>query len=295
MTTTAWPIASPDCEATSANPNIPFRFYFAYFCFALVLSSAAVLVLGATAAAQQTSQEKQLFEALNKSRQEAGQPALEWDERLAQPARQHSKLMAESNQLGHSLKGEPPVAERLAATGIRFNRSGENVGYNSDFNDLHRAWMESSGHRENILNPNFTVVGIGIAQGDDGLYYATQDFAHALAQHTAEQAEDLVAQAINELRQKERHSPLERINKAGLRDLACNMARSGKLDAQRAAELPNVRESLVYNNSRPEELPATAKKMLDNNRIAQFAAGACFTGDHPENPGGTFYVVLAFY
>ena len=255
------------------------------------------LLLGAALAmqAQKSPQEKQLFDQLNQSRQKAGVPALEWDERLAEAARRHSQLMVDQNELGHVLKGEPPVADRLAATGVHFNRSGENVGYNTDFNDIHRAWMESEGHRENILSPNYNVVGIGVARSDDGLFYATQDFAHALPQRTAEQAEDLAAASFETLRKNDGRTALERITDPRLHDLACSMAHSGKLDPQQPMKLPDVREALVYNNSLPEDLPDSARAIAKRNRYTKYAVGACFTGDQPGNAGGTFYVVMTFY
>ncbi|MGZ4814183.1 MAG: CAP domain-containing protein [Terriglobales bacterium] len=245
--------------------------------------------------AQQTPQEKQLFEQLNGSRREAGRDPLGWDERLAQAARQHTRHMIEANKLGHVVDGEAPVPERLATTGIRFNRSGENVGYNTDFADLHRAWMESPGHRENILNPNYNVVGIGVAQGEDGLFYATQDFAHALPQRTAEQAEELAADAFDNLRKQAKRNPLEHVKNARVEELACSMAKSGKLNPRQASTLPYVRTAVVYNNSRSEELPESARKLARQTDLTKYSVGACFTTDQPSNPGGTFYVVMAFY
>jgi uncharacterized protein YkwD len=40
-----------------------------------------------------------------------------------------------------------------------------------------KGWMDSKGHRENILNPGFTEIGIGIARNDKGETYFTQEFA----------------------------------------------------------------------------------------------------------------------
>ncbi len=138
-------------------------------------------------------------------------------------------------------------------------------------------------------------MGIGVQRSDDGLYYATQDFAHALPQRSADQADDLVAENVAKFRSQANRLPLERIKGTGLNALACSMAKAGKLDPQAAIRLPNVREAVVYNNSRPEVLPESAKKILHKGEITQFGVSACFTGDQSNNPGGTFYVVLAFY
>jgi len=252
------------------------------------------VLVGLPALAQQTAQEKQLFDELNADRKDAGLPPLEWDERLANAAREHSKLMADQNQLGHVLKGEPSVAERLAASGIRFNRSGENVGYDSNFNDMTDAWMHSPPHRENMLSPDYNVVGIGVAKTDDGIYFGTQDFAHALPQRTAQQAEDLVAQSFEELRKKS-GPRVERIQDAAVQRVACAMAKTGKIEPKLAMALPDVHSTLVFSDSRPENLPDAAHSLARSNRFTKYAVGACFTGDQPDAPGGTFYVVMTFY
>ena len=242
----------------------------------------------------QTTQEKQLFDELNADRKDAGLPPLKWDERLAEAARQHSKLMANRNQLGHVLQGEPAVAERLAATGIHFNRSGENVGYNSKFDDITNAWMHSPPHRQNMLSPDYDTVGIGVAKSEDGIYFATQDFAQALPQRTAEQAEDLVAQNFDALRKKV-GPRMQRLQEPAVRRLACQMAKVGKLDPKLAMALPDVRSTVVYSDSRPEDLPESARSTAYSNRFTRYAVGVCFSGDQPNAPGGTFYVVMTFY
>jgi hypothetical protein len=193
------------------------------------------------------------------------------------------------------LRGEAAVAERLASSGLRFNRSGENVGYNTNFESLHSEWMNSPPHRENILNPDYTVAGIGVVKAEDGVWWATTDFAHSIVQRTAAQAEDAAAQSFEELRKKLSRMPMERINNAGVRDLACEMAKSGKLSAAAAARLPDVRQSVVYNNSRAEVLPKSAQSLARTSTLSKYAVGACFTADQPNNPGGTFYVVIVFY
>jgi uncharacterized protein YkwD len=287
-------------NATEANRITRFRFCFAYFRhhFSTLAGAAALacfLMSAVPCFSQQNAQEKQLFNQLNDSRKHAGLEPLEWDEHLAQAARAHSQLMASKNQLGHVLPGEPEVGARLAATGVRFNRSAENVAYNTYLNDFDKAWMESPPHKENMLSPNYNVVGIGIAQSDEGLYYATQDFAHSLAHLSEAQAEEVVVNTFNALRTKEGRSPLQRINDSRVRDLACGMAKKGKLDPRKALKLPNVGEAVVYNNSRPEEMPDSARKIAASDRDSKFAVGACFTADQKGNPGGTFFVVMTFY
>jgi hypothetical protein len=298
MMMTAWPIfslRSKTAWGTSYHKlSLLFRLFRRHFCTAFVFC----LWFAAFAAplhAQQGAQEKQLFDRLNDARRQAGLEPLEWDEDLAHAARLHSQLMAKKNQLGHVLPGEEEVSARLVATGIHFNRSGENVAYNSDFDDFTQAWLDSPPHKENMLSPNYNVVGIGVAKSDDGLFYATQDFAHSLAHLSEAQARQLTADAFNSLRTKDGHAPLQVIGGEGVQDLACSMALKGKLDPKRALKLPNVLEAVVFNNSRPEDLPESARKAAERDRYSKFAVGACFTTGQPQNPGGTFFVVMTFY
>ncbi len=241
-----------------------------------------------------TAQERQLVNQLNQSRREAGLPPLQVDPKLTQAAREHSQLMSARNQLGHVLEGEPSVANRLAATGLRFNRSGENVGYNTDFNGLHSGWMNSPPHRENILDPRFTLVGIGVVKGDDGVFWATQDFAHGIAQVPADQAEDLAAQSFEKLRSRTGAPELKREDSATLQKLACEMGNSGQLDPKQVLALPGVHYAITYNNSLPEELPNSARKLAGEKKLTKYAVGACFVNER-NNVGGTYYVLMAFY
>jgi hypothetical protein len=179
-----------------------------------------LIVCIATAAFAQSNQwvrqEQELVKQLNASRREAGLPALRVNPELTEAARKHSAIMAEQDKLSHVLPGEDSVAKRLADTGLRFNRSGENVGYNTDFNGVHEGFMNSPPHRANILSPDYTEVGIGVVHDDKGVWWATQDFAHTLAERSASQAEDLAAQSFTRLRRNAGTPPLKRLNSTRL-------------------------------------------------------------------------------
>lgn len=66
------------------------------------------------------------------------------------------------------------------STGSPSDRAGESVGENIaayyDLASMFQGWMDSAGHRANILNSNYARIGIGIAQNQDGLIYGTQKF-----------------------------------------------------------------------------------------------------------------------
>ena len=58
------------------------------------------------------------------------------------------------------------------------NGAAENIAYNysEDPADMVQQWMNSEGHRKNILTPGLTHIGVGIARGTDGSWFGTQDF-----------------------------------------------------------------------------------------------------------------------
>lgn len=53
---------------------------------------------------------------------------------------------------------------------------GENVGYSGDIATVHQAFLESEGHRANILDPRFNWIGTGYAEGSDGRIWVSQVF-----------------------------------------------------------------------------------------------------------------------
>jgi hypothetical protein len=57
-----------------------------------------------------------------------------------------------------------------------WQKIGENVGVGPDENSIENAFMNSTHHRDNILDPDYTLVGVGTARGSDGRLYVTQDF-----------------------------------------------------------------------------------------------------------------------
>ena len=73
--------------------------------------------------------------------------------------------------------GKTPF-DRMKAAGISYVAAGENIAAGqSSPQSVMESWLNSPGHRKNILNPNFEYIGIGIARGGSyGIYWA-QEFA----------------------------------------------------------------------------------------------------------------------
>lgn len=80
--------------------------------------------------------------------------------------------------MGHTGSDGSSAADRISANGGSFQTWGENVaaGYGSAAGVID-GWMNSSGHRENILNPSMTQIGIAVAIAADGTLYWTMVLA----------------------------------------------------------------------------------------------------------------------
>ena len=94
-------------------------------------------------------------------------------------AQLHANQMASLGQMAHSLPGAryPKPQDRLAAVGYGLQAYAENVAYGQGSPTAAiSAWMGSSGHRANILNPGLTQIGTAVANGSDGRPYWVQVF-----------------------------------------------------------------------------------------------------------------------
>jgi uncharacterized protein YkwD len=120
--------------------------------------------------------EQSLLELTNQERAKEGLQPLRASAKLFQAARSHSTNMASQGQMAHELDGKNP-GDRLREVGYVGSNWGENVAAGQRTPaEVVEGWMNSEGHRRNILNPQYTEIGLGIAGGDRGGYYWTQVF-----------------------------------------------------------------------------------------------------------------------
>jgi len=122
--------------------------------------------------------EKSLFDSLNHERSVKGLPLAKWDEGLARAARKHAALMAEENVVAHQLPGEAALVRRAQEAGASISYITENIGRAEFVKDFHPGWMNSPGHRANILDSGINSVGIAVVEGAEDLF-AVEDFALA--------------------------------------------------------------------------------------------------------------------
>jgi uncharacterized protein YkwD len=121
--------------------------------------------------------EYQLFDLTNATRVKFGLQTLEWDAYVKDTARKHSSDMAQNNYFSHTnLEGQSPF-DRMLEDDIQFTMAGENLAY-GQYSSIfaHEGLMNSLGHRENILQADFELLGIGVAFNSKSQPYYTQNF-----------------------------------------------------------------------------------------------------------------------
>ncbi|HWF06897.1 MAG TPA: CAP domain-containing protein [Bryobacteraceae bacterium] len=125
-----------------------------------------------------------VFRRINEIREKNGAPALGWSEAVAECAREQSRRKVELRFPGHNDPERGDVAQRLTAAGIHWMQCGENIfmerGYTDPVNYAVVSWWYSEGHRMNLLDPEYTLTGVGLAEARDKTWYATQIFVTPL-------------------------------------------------------------------------------------------------------------------
>ena len=139
---------------------------------ALVAMLAALLGIG-PAHADTAGDEWTFVDLLNQARVQAGLAPLGVVSSVRDVARGWSGQMAGSNTLAHN----PNLQAQLQAIAPDWQRIGENVGMGPDVATIHQAFMNSAGHRANILG-DYNYVGIGVVQSGSTTW-VTEDFLKA--------------------------------------------------------------------------------------------------------------------
>ncbi|MGW0394516.1 CAP domain-containing protein [Streptomyces sp. NPDC003042] len=114
---------------------------------------------------------------VNQERAAAGCSALTLNARLTKAAQDHSEDMADHGNMSHTGSDGSDPGLRITRAGYTWSTYGENVAYGySSPEKVMEGWMNSPGHRQNILNCSFKEIGIGLAQPN---HYWTQAFGAA--------------------------------------------------------------------------------------------------------------------
>ncbi|RHW36185.1 LysM peptidoglycan-binding domain-containing protein [Lysinibacillus yapensis] len=118
--------------------------------------------------------EQEVLNLVNKERANAGLPALKMDWELARVAEHKSQDMAAKNYFSHTSPTYGSPFTMMKNYGIQYKAAGENIAMGqTSAQQVVNAWMNSSGHRANILNKSYTHMGVGYVQNG---HYWTQMF-----------------------------------------------------------------------------------------------------------------------
>ena len=120
--------------------------------------------------------ENEMVDLVNQEREKNGLNKLEIDEELRTVARVKSKDIADNDYFDHISPTYGSPFDMMEKFGIRFTQAAENLAGHQSVKQAHEGLMNSKGHRENILNPSLTRIGIGISTDDKYLYIFTQMF-----------------------------------------------------------------------------------------------------------------------
>lgn len=145
----------------------------------LVLLAFAATALHAETGAP-SADELRVFNLTNEERVHMGIAPLRWDNRMGRAAQGHAAKMMSTGRFSHNLAGTTP-GSRIKAQGVRPVRWSENIYYGTGRYGTPDAavdgWMDSSGHRANLLDRNVTIIGIGVRKDSRGRAYFVQNFA----------------------------------------------------------------------------------------------------------------------
>ena len=118
--------------------------------------------------------EQEVVRLVNIERGKAGLPALKYDQELARVAEKKSLDMKDNNYFSHTSPVYGSPFNMMKNNGIQYKSAGENIAKGQrSAQEVMNAWMNSSGHRANILNKDFTHIGVGYVESGN---YWTQMF-----------------------------------------------------------------------------------------------------------------------
>ena len=222
---------------------------------------------------------RQVFSLTNADRQQQGLPPLQWNRALAAAATAHAERMAHEGQLSHQYPGEPPLMQRAAQAGAHFQAIAENVAMAPNASAVENAWMHSTPHRTNILDPKMNAIGVGVVDRA-GYLYAVEDFADASQALTTQQIEAKVAALL-------RAQGVDASGPSSEAEQACSMGHG-----MPAGTL--ARSMVRFETPDLSQLPSQVAQQIRSGGFTRAAVGAC--GSRDNNPDFTTYrVAILFY
>jgi uncharacterized protein YkwD len=141
-----------------------------------------------------------MFELVNRDRAKHKAPPVAWRDDLADVARAHSLDMKTHRFMAHESPRTGKPKDRLVKARIAFRGAGENIAIGRTVEHGHAMLMASPKHRENMLNPAFTHLGVGIHRNDNGWLVITQVFLTPPPNHDVAALHKQIVEGINKAR-----------------------------------------------------------------------------------------------
>ena len=130
-----------------------------------------------TKSSEETSTEQEILKLVNSERSKQGLSPLTLDWELSRVAKFKSEDMRDNNYFSHTSPTYGSPFNMMKSFGITYKSAGENIAAGQQSSaEVMQSWMNSSGHRANILSKNYTQLGVGKATGGSYGTYWTQMF-----------------------------------------------------------------------------------------------------------------------
>jgi uncharacterized YkwD family protein/spore coat assembly protein SafA len=121
--------------------------------------------------------ERQVIDLTNQERQKAGLAPLQLDWQLSRVARYKSRDMRDTGYFGHKSPQYGSPFDMMKRFNVQYSSAGENIAVGQTSPEqVVKEWMNSPGHRKNLLNDTYTYIGAGYAKGGSYGTYWTQMF-----------------------------------------------------------------------------------------------------------------------
>ncbi|MDH4217483.1 MAG: CAP domain-containing protein [Candidatus Aminicenantes bacterium] len=242
--------------------------------------------------------EQRIFERVNRKRVDRDITPLKLSSELSSLARRHSQDMAAHQSLSHLSSSGKTYQDRLIEDQFYFGNTGENVARSDTFLDevIHQKLMESPQHSENILDPVFDEIGVGVVYKKEGGYFITQDFLQSVKIIESEEVAKDVRKQINKLRSDHLKPSLL------FDEIANSFAHSVSIRKAREGDFPLVPETfgetLIYFYSTPFPSHLVSgdeiRPIIFSEDYTEGGLGVWF-GRNGAYPGGSYFITMIFF
>jgi hypothetical protein len=205
---------------------------------------------------------EQLFALANQARAQNGANQLRWDSALAAAALNHCRRMVAEGPISHRYAGEPDLAERAAQVGAHFSVLEENLAIGPTAAGVHDQWMNSPGHRRNLLSADVDRVGIAVI-ASRGVLYAAAEYSRGVESMGPREAEARVAALL-------RQSGVTILSDPSVARSVCVMEAGAHLSAN-----PYPGFIMRWQDSQLDQLPGALSGRLSSGRYRRAAVGSC--------------------